>query len=276
MSSAALALLLSAPVAQAGACCTGNMSALPTQVGECERGTLGVGVLFESTQARWDSSGRLAPASVQEEAWQLTGAGAIRLNRQWQLGASVPIRVNHLAAGETQVWGGGPGDAVVSALWDPMEEGQRAVPLVTLAVRVPTGTSPAEAHGALFQDVTGLAGPALTLTAAADRTLGKVPWNVGVRVEGSKRPAVSGSASVGLYVGNAWTVSAGVTHLRRWSPAPGGWGHTHTTDASVRVITGAPVAWRAWVQGGAGVPLPGAGHSAPIRVLASTGVVKVF
>lgn len=249
---------------------------MPTQVGECERGTLGVGVVADATQARWDHRGQISETSLQERSLQVTLAGAYRLNRQWQVGTSAPLRVNHLAAGGAQVWGVGPGDTTVSALWDPIEEGQRAVPLLKLAVRIPTGISPEQATGELFQDVTGLTGPAAIVTASMDRSLGRVPWNVGVSVEGSKRPAVSATGSVGWYIGNAWTVSAGVSHLRRWSPSKDSWGHTSTTDASVRVITGSPVAWRAWVQAGAGVPLSQVGHSAPLKVSAATGVVKVF
>ena len=77
--------------------------------------------------------------------------------------------------------------------------------------------------------------------------------------------------------GSAWTLSLRVSHLRRWTPSPSGtWGQSSTTNGSFGLIRGTPVAWRAWVQVGAGVPLDGAGRSAPLNGSLSTGFVKVF
>ena len=266
-----LAFALGGPV-WAGACCVGSTSTLPILVGECERGTLAVGLDVQQTLGHWDRAGDPEIGSHAEQAAVAMVGGAVRVNRRWQVGATLPARVNHLETSDATYWGGGPGDTTVHALWDPLEESTGPVPLVTGTVRVPTGTSAADATGRLMEDVTGLEGPAATLGASLDRSLGKTPWTLGVTGELSERPAAGAVASVGRYLNTSWSVSLSASHLRRWS----GDGYVAATDGTLRLITGRPVAWRAWVQGRAGVPLASLGRSAPIEGGFGGGFVKVF
>lgn len=234
---------------------------MPTQVGECERGTLGVGLEQQRVLARWDHKGQIQDPAAAEQAWLATLAGAYRLNRQWQVGASLPTRMNQIAPLENPYWGGGVGDAQLSVLWAALFFGVHAMPLFSLALRLPTGRSTEEASGLLMEDVTGLQGPAALLGTTLDRSTSRVPRTLGIQGEASQRPALSTSGSVGWYLNSAWTLSLRASHLRRWTPSPSGtWGRSSTTDASFRLITGTPVAWRAWVQVGAGVPLDAARH----------------
>ena len=138
---AASSLLLSG-AAHAGACCVGATATVPTRLGECENWLMGMGVQAETTTGRWQSDGQLSSSTMTDDAIITTLAGAWRWDREGQLFATLPMRLNHRAAGDLSELGGGLSDLRAGVIWDPIEEKASSwlpVPVLTIGARLPTG-----------------------------------------------------------------------------------------------------------------------------------------
>ena len=273
----------------AAACCVGTTSALPTRVGECERGVAALGVRAEATRGWWDTEGRPVAASGYGERATLGSVGlGLRLSRAWEVQARLPVEHHVLTTDTTQHTGGGLGDARALVLWDPLEErppgvaGAGPTPVGILGVRAPTGRDWAASTDPMNADVTGQEHPALVVGGQLERTLGRWPWSLGALGERDVAPAAGRStigqstATFGRYLGAGWTVLGALSHTRaRADPAPTTLPTTSTT-AGARVVHGRPIRWRAWLGVDHAVGLPGFGRAAPRLAAASLGYAAVW
>jgi len=275
------ALALAPAEARAGACCVGSTAATPTVLGECERWSVGFGVGGVSHLARWDADGQITSDSLDERALTSSVAAGWRWNRSGQVTAELPGRVTWRATGDLAESGGGVGDARVTVILDPIEE-RAAVgaPVLRLGARLPTGRSWEESDAPLQSDVTGLVGPAVTGGLSMNRTMGRVPWSLGVSgelpvgVEGV--PAlVAAAGSVGRYLGTDWTVTASLRHERTAAVWEEQSYRAARTTAGARVIRGQRLAWRVWAGAGVDLPVSGLGLESPAQAAATGGVVLV-
>lgn len=257
--------------AWAGACCAGAMTTLPARVGECETMVVATTVSGEHAFARWDGRGKVVAPSPDEAALVSVAAGW-RWSRSAQLQVSAPLRWTWRRAGDLADEGGGFGDLAVGAVWDPTNEHHRAVPVLAIGARLPTGRTWKETDSPLLADVTGLPGPALRLAAAWERTLTRTPWTLAADLEaGPGAPVAWGvSGAVGRTVASDWSLSTGVRHARTLS----GEG-TGRTTVSAQVVRGERRAWRAWSVLAADVPLPGLGRHQSLLLSASAGLAVV-
>lgn len=271
----ALVLALSSP-AEAGACCVGSTSTVPTRLGECERAMAGLALGAETSIGQWTATGESMGSSLQDDAVLATMAGAWRWDRKGQLGLSLPWRVNHKASSSLEAWGWGPGDLRLQATWDPMTEWARggeeaALPVAILqgGLRLPTGRSWQQAEGVLLEDVTGLSGPGVLLGASVERTLDRTPWSLGldsewdVQGQAGERHlhgAFTAWGSLGRYLGRSWSVSAQAQHQQTAALGADD-GRTARTSAGLKVTTSRPLRWRAWLGADGDLPVPGLGQS---------------
>ena len=275
----ALATALAPRAARAGACCVGSTSATPAILGECERVAVGVIAGAERSVGRYDAEGRLATSSLEETA--LTGSLglAARWARWGQVALTLPGRYTWRAAGELTDRGGGPMDAAVVAVIDPLIEVGAApgsfglpTPVLTLGARAPTGRSWEASSGVLQADVTGATDPAALVGLTLERTLGQTPWSLGWSAAvplGDDGVELAASAMVGRYVGPAWTVMGAARHA--WEPAFG----TRLTTVGARVVHGRARAWRVWGALDGPVPVPALGRAADLSVAGSAGFALV-
>lgn len=278
------ALLGLAPgAARAAACCVGSTSPFPIRVGECEHVVAGVSAGFEHALGRWDADGAVAPVGVEESAILADLGVGVRLNRRWQVAAIVPLRANQRVGADGALWGGGVGDATAMVTWDPFEELYKGppTPTFTAAVRVPSGRDWTEADGALAEDVTGLPNPAGTLGVALERSIGQVPWVVGVdgslgaSSTGALQPAVTVSGSVGRYLGTSWSVMGTASWTASWAAMDGSAGMVSRPRVGARVVYGQRLAFRAWAGTDWDLGVPWLGRSATQVASASLGVALV-
>ncbi len=275
-SSAILALTLVSGRAHAGACCTGSTSAMPTRLGECETWLAGLGITGEQVIGQWQRDGQLAETAMVEQGLESTLAAGWRWDRAGQLAVSLPLRATHRGAGLIDDLGGGVGDLRASVTWDPREErplGWTPVPVLSAGVRLPTGRSWTDAESALQADVTGLPGSSLTGGLVLERTLGRIPWGLGLSGELPLQEevprSVVGAASVGHYLGTHWTVTGGLSHQRTSA-------QTAATSISARLIRGQVLRWRAWLGGEVHLPVAGLGQGElrQARIVAGAAIVR--
>jgi hypothetical protein len=266
---ACVALLSASSPAAAGACCLGATSPVPTQLGPCERGLVGIDLEAVASAGRWDNAGRLRSSSLHEQGVNATLAAGVSWNRKVQLALQVPAAVNRRAAGDAATWGSGVGDARLTALWRPVQEGGPdagliggASPVLSVGVRAPTGRDWKASQDPLFADVTGLSGSAAVVGLSLERTLGRTPWQAGLSAElGTARShALTGSVGAGRYLGTRWTVLGALSHTSTWSEAGGRVAHAARSTASARLVQGRSRRWRAWVGARADLPVPGLGR----------------
>ncbi len=281
---ASLCVTWSGP-ARAGACCTGSTSTTPTRLGECEHVMAALGFGIRSTPARWDGEGRVQGSSMVDDSVSTTVAAAWRLDRKGQIAATLPVMLNHKAAGSLDTWGGGAGDLSVSTLWDPLTEwvagsghAPLPVPILTAGLRLPTGRSWTEADGTLAEDVTGRPGVGALLSLSVERTLDRTPWSLGVSTElaasdSDIRPSVTASGSVGRYLGRKWSASLHARHQRDLSTATADL--ATRTSAGLVLTTARPLKWRAWAGVDGDLPLPGLGQGSNIEVSGSVGYALI-
>jgi hypothetical protein len=281
---AAAGLLTGAP-AGAGACCVGSTSSAPSAVGECETWTLGLGATGEARLARWDGEGQVTADSLEEQALVSTLGAGYRWSRSAFATLDLPWRLSHRAAGELDAVGQGFGDARVTLVWDPLEEtppgsGRLPPPVLRLGARLPTGRAWDASEDALAADVTGLPGAAVTGGVALQRSMGQVPWSLGVSaevpvgVEGAPS-LLSAAGSLGRYLGSYWTVTGSLRYERTLALYGGGAWSTARTTAGLRVIHGRRMAWRAWAGGGLDLPVASLGLENPVMASASAGFMVV-
>ena len=274
--------LLWAPQAWSAACCVGTTSTIPTRVGECESGTIGIALAGEFSTGRWDRSGALATNTLADNGATATVGGGLRLGDHWQLGAAVPVRVNQRVGDEEQVWGGGLGDAEASVLWHPIDEspgrGRPPVPIFTLGVRTPTGRAWQESQRTLAEDVTGRGEVSVTLGAGLERTTQNWPWTLTIASsvatsvhDRTIRPELAVNAGIGRYLGTRWSLYGALSYIVSWSTES-----THRTATAVRIVRGQALAWRGWLQVQSDLPIPELGRSNIRHVSTSAGAVWVF
>jgi hypothetical protein len=283
MSSSALLFALLAPhTAHAAACCTGNTSTAPTVVGECERAAIGFTAGAETAVARWDDRGQVVAATLDDDALIGTLAAGLRLHRRWQVGGSLPTRVQHKGSDTLDAWGAGVGDARLGLLWDPQEElgDGPPVPLVGLGARLPTGRAWDASQGVMMEDVTGLPGAALSASVGVERSLDPWPWSVALTGElgvsgPTKDAGATASASLGRYLSSRASLAATLAHTRaRADLAAAGTGTARTT-AGLRLVTGRPLRWRAWAAVGGDLPAPYLGKESVAQLRGEVGAVLV-
>ncbi len=273
----------------AAACCVGATSALPTRVGECEKVVAAVSILHEETVGWWDDVGQLATAEgYTEEAWIGNLGVGVRLAREWELAARLPIRHNHLAAGALDSVGSGLGDTRVMALWDPTHEKPRGVvgagptPVAIAGLRLPTGRDWTDSDDPLNADVTGLEHAAVVVGGQLERTLGAWPWSAGamgevdIRWEGRRTGVLVGNASFGRYFGSGWTALGTATHTLGQADASGESRATHKTAAGARVVRGRPLQWRMWAAAELDLPVAALGRAAPRSQSIGLGYAHVW
>ncbi len=275
-----LLLALLVPIASAGACCVGSTSASPTVLGECEHWAAGLGLGGEVRLGSWDAAGNPIDDSLEERALLGSLGLAWRWNRSGRITADLPLRMTVRSSGAIAERGGGIGDTRLTAIFDPLEEGRLPVPVLRIGARLASGRSWEASESALQSDVTGLEGSALTGGLSLARTLGQVPWSLGLSAEVpigvAEAPSlVSAAASVGHYLGTNWTVAGSLRHDRSFSGRQSRSYSAARTTAGLQIIRGQRLAWRAWLGGGTDLPLPGLGRSNPIQTTVSAGIVLV-
>ncbi len=249
--------------AWAGACCSGSMSAIPAEVPQCEDALAAVTLGGETALARWDGAGQVTGASPSEENATASVLGAARLVRWGQLGVVVPAVGSARSAGDLSDAGFGLGDVRVGARLDPVEEGDRAVPVLRLGVRLPTGRDWTEAEGPLLADVTGRPGVGATAGLALQRSLGEVPWWIGLdaAADPDLPVALAASAGLGRSFGPDWTLVGSLAYSR--ALAVDG---ASATTLSGRLIRGEVRRLRAGVGVSGDVPAPLLGRDGPAAV----------
>jgi len=265
-----------------GACCVGSTSAAPTALGECETWSVGLAAVGEARLARWDSGGAVVTDSLEERALVAIGGAGWRWSRRGHVTGELPLRLSSRAAGDLQESGVGPGDARITAAFDPFEERPGALPppVFRAGLRLPTGRSWDESASPLQADVTGLPGAALAGGVSLERAVGRTPWSVGVSGEAPLDPGahpalVAAAGSVGRYLGTDWTASASLRHERTFALAAAGQPSTARTTAGARLIRGRRMAWRGWVGGAVDLPLAGLGLESGVYASATAGAVVV-
>lgn len=271
----ALTGLLLSGRAQAGACCVGATSTVPTRLGECEHWLAGMGMQGESTLGLWDSTGAVTDTTMTDEAVISTMAMAWRWDREGQLFATLPARINHRVAGDLDETAAGLSDLRAGVIWDPINEspaGWLPVPVLTLGARLPTGVDWTESETDLQTDVTGLVGPAIIGVATAERTMGRTPWSVGADVEASTSlTAVGATASLGRYIGTRWSLGGSLRYSATFADGAA----ATRTNAGLRLTRGQPLRWRGWVGVDADVPVDGLGQSTARQAHASMGIALI-
>ena len=272
--------------AQAGACCVGSTSTVPTRLGECEKVMAGLSLGGETAVGRWDGEGALGSSSLQDDALIASVAAAWRWDRKGQVGLSLPMRLNHKGLEDQDLWGGGAGDLAANVVWDPFVElptggpGRALpVPILTAGVRLPTGRTWEQADGALLEDVTGLPGPGLLLGLSMERTLDKTPWSLGVDSELARdhdhlHPTLTFNGSLGRYLGTRWSVVAVGRHQRSYA-LDGTGGSASRTVLGAKLALGKPLKWRTWLGAEGDLPIPELGHGNLRQVSASAGFALV-
>jgi len=275
--------------ADAAACCVGATSALPTRVGECEKAVVAMSVLHEQTMGWWDEQGQTTEAvGYTEEAWIGNLGMGLRLARQWELAARLPLRNNHLAAGSLDSVGAGLGDARMLALWDPTVErppsldGAGPTPVGIVGLRLPTGRDWTESDDPLNADVTGLEHGALIVGGQLERTLGAWPWSAGAMAEGDLQVAgrptgvLLGNATFGRYFGSGWTALLTGTYTLGQADPTGTSATTRQTAAGARLVRGRPLAWRVWAGAEADIPVAGLGRATAQTTSVGLGYAHVW
>ena len=275
-------LLLAPSIAQASACCAGSTSAAVGRLGGGEQAGLYVSLGLEGRTATWDGEGGVHAAERdRREAIILGIEGALRVDRRFQFGGSMPLRVQHRALGEENAWGVGPGDLRTWLRFEPMEDvgGPKSAPVPALgfALILPTGIPASAAPDPLGAGATGSGyvslGPVLSLERSGSRgsfevggqLLASLPppdappsrvpgvgWSLGLSGAAFLSPSVTLSGSIG-----ADGLSPGLHDGR-----PSG-------DGSIRPLLGAGVAMKLRRSGKERLsiglsghpPIPGLGRS---------------
>jgi len=255
---------------------------MPTRVGECERATSGVGIAVARSTGRWDREGQTATNSLQEHALVATWSSALRLDPRWQLGVDVPVRLSQKQSGSMSSRGGGAGDLLVHATWDPMVEQAgrpgRPVPVLSIGLTLPTGRGTEASTDPLQSDVTGLGQPALTSAAGLERTLGRWPWSAAATgtLTRSGAAGLALAGSLGRYLNHRWTVTASLAHEATRTLGTPGASSTHRTTAAARVLRGQTRAWRAWIGTRLDLPVDLLGRSHVREATVDTGIVRTW
>ncbi|HVU49692.1 MAG TPA: hypothetical protein VHL80_03335 [Polyangia bacterium] len=161
--------------ARAQACCAGGTVVTPARLALHEDLALGVEVRARSNVGSFDASGRYASSDGVEQILEQDVAGSVRVTRQAQVGAVVPIVQTHRTAGTIDDWGGGVGDVALNARYDFLLATEALYwPGVALlaASTLPTGTPPDRASHPLAADATGAGTYDLTVGVSLEKARG--------------------------------------------------------------------------------------------------------
>ena len=276
-----LLALLSSP-AQAGSCCVGATSPVPTRLGPCERALVGVAVRGEAGALRWDRRGAVRRSSMTEWGVEGTLAAGLGFSRRSQLSVSLPVRHTWRFAGELTGLGGGVGDTRIIGRYHARLEGRteaggtRPGVWVTAGARLPTGRSWDASTDVLLADVTGLPRPALSLGLIFERTQHRMPWVLTASTEVDAGAVVStAQAGLGRTLGPRLTVLGAVGHTLSVVVDDGKARTSGRTQISGRAVLGRPSRFRAWTGLSADVPVPGLGREQQQLVRADLGIALV-
>ncbi len=274
-----LGLVLSGD-AWASGCCVGSTTAVPTQLGPSEHGTVALITGAEVSVLRWDRKGGIHRLDSGDGMASTSLGVGVGLSPRWQLGASMPVVANW-RNGETFRWGGGAGDLRVDAKYYTSGDINGPVPLVTIGARLPTGRSWRPNSDATAQDITGLAGPALILRAQLEKTTGDTPWVVSINTEtgtanGHISPVMTLNAGMGRYWGQRLTFFGNLSHMETLAKGSQQWARAARTTLSGRVIIGSRLRWRAWASLSADLPIPGLGADRTQRMGGTVGYARVW
>lgn len=282
----ALVALTVGPPVQAGSCCVGSTTGMPTQLGPCETWSAGVGTAGERSTLRWDAGGRVVASSLAEQVLTTTLGVGWRWSRTGQLGVTMPWVATWKQTDTLSGSGSGLGDLQVTARLEPWEEsggrsarGWRAVPSLSVGVRLPTGRTWEGAQDPLAADVTGRPGLSLTGAAVLQHTQGSWPWSVGVDGElsalASEPSSVGLSATLGRTLTTRWTAVGLVRHQQTLTRLDGWTAATARTQVGLRAVHGSRLRWRAWGGVLADVPVPGLGRDQAQSVVVAAGALLV-
>lgn len=259
---AVLLVSLALPTAaQAGACCVGTTTTVPTRVGPCEKWVAGIGLGLEAGALRWNNDGHITPSSLDEAAIISTAAAAYRWDRKGQIAVTMPVRGTWRGGSGMQSVGGGLGDARLDVAWSPVEEQMgKPTPYFVGGVRLPTGRAWEQSKDPLLADVTGLSEPAVHVLAQIERTMGDTPWAIGLNTEldidaDGVSPSFSLTGAIGRYIGSTMSITATAEHLEQFRGA-----RAATTSLGGQVAVGKARSWRTWIGLQQDVPAPWLGR----------------
>lgn len=175
---AALLLLGSMSSAWAGACCVGTTSSQLGRLGPCEKVAAGLGYSLEALLGSWSNRGELrGPGDDRRLTHSLIGLIALRPDRRFQFGLSMPFLLQGKQLGAKGGVGGGPGDMNLWLSVEPFEDlgARRAppVPMFGLQVRLPTGIPLDRAPGMTGAGATGAGHLALGPGLRVEKTFAK-------------------------------------------------------------------------------------------------------
>lgn len=267
----------------------GATSALPTRVGECEQGVAALAVRAESTTGWWDESGQPVEFEGYDEQATIGTLGlGMRLSRQWELQARLPVEQHTVETTAEAFSGGGVGDSRVLMLWDPLEErppdgkGAGPTPIAILGARLPTGRDWTESVDPMNADVTGLPHAAIIVGAQVERTLGQWPWSVGSTAEldlgapGGLSGVGQTTATAGRYLGSSWTVLGVATYATARAEGARALVSSSSSSVGTRVVHGRTGRYRVWGGFDHGPNLAVLGRAAPRLSAATVGYARVW
>ena len=170
--------------ALAAACCVGSTSDQAARLGPCETALVGISYGAEGLAAWWDADGQLVSArSTPRLDHSFVGYFALRVDPRFQFGATMPLRLQAVAAGDLREVGIGPGDLTLFARLEPFENAAGAgppLPAFGLGLVLPTGIPPVSAPGQLGAFATGRGYLAVAPSIDLERTFGKGVFRVTV------------------------------------------------------------------------------------------------
>lgn len=301
---AVLAALAGAREARAAACCVGATGATPGVLGKCERYGLGLAWGMEQTTGSFGPDGAFRPSSgYARNTHRFTPTVAVRPTRFFQVGAAVPLLVQRVAIDGEAETGGGVGDASFWARFDPFEDtftsGAGAwlpVPVLSLAVTLPTGRSWEQVDPGNGAALTGTGYATLTPAVGLERTLRRgVLSATGSVVVPLPRPAADGEEAaagptlpgIGYRVGlqGGWFATRKVTLTASGGVLGSGRGRVDGALAGsgtvapwlgVGVVAGLSRTLRLSAGAEGTLPVPGLGRNHEATVNAGAGLTWVL
>jgi hypothetical protein len=181
---AASLFVLAPDGARAAACCVGSTSDQAARLGPCETALVGISYGADGLAGHWDSEGRLLSArSAPRLDHAFVGFFALRIDSRFQVGATMPLRLQAVAAGDLREVGVGPGDLTLFGRVEPFPNAAGAgppLPAFGLGLVLPTGIPPEAAPGQLGAFATGRGYLAFAPSIDLERTFGKGVFRLSV------------------------------------------------------------------------------------------------
>jgi hypothetical protein len=199
-------------------CCAGGAVATPARLALHEDLALGVQVRARSNQGSFNASGQYLPSPGVEQVFEQDVAGSVRVTRQGQIGAVLPVVQTHRSAGNIDDWGGGVGDLALNARYDFLLATEvldwPGVALL-VAADLPTGTPPDRASHPLVADATGAGTYDVTVGLALEKARGHLYAGLNGWLTHRFPRTVSGPGGSGLYESFSarWTLLAVASYV---------------------------------------------------------------